>query len=168
MCTGFVKEFPFQIYKPKYLLKLIAYIQHQNYEAPLFCYLITKKFLSNFLFSRLDIHNSGVFSCESHYFSSHIIERNMKVSFITPKKTNFLLITQDVFCFMLYISCKYGLKWCRELKKFFFLTNTKHIYPVGAKIIAFRSTVTNIVFSDNRYENKDSFVGEEIRSIKTT
>ena len=114
ICTGFVKEFPFQIYKPKYLLKLIAYIQHQNYEAPLFCYLITKKFLSNFLFNRLDIHNSGVFSCESHYFSSHIIERNMKVSFITPKKTNFLLITQDVFCFMLYISCKYGLKWCRE------------------------------------------------------
>ena len=50
----------------------------------------------------------------------------------------------------------------------FFLTNTKHIYPVGAKIIAFRSTVTNIVSSDNRYENKDSFVGEEIRSIKTT
>jgi len=44
-------------------------------------------------------------------------------------------------------------------------TNAISFYPGKATIIAFRSTDINTVFSDIRHENKQSFIGEEIRSI---
>ena len=45
-------------------------------------------------------------------------------------------------------------------------TNAISFYPVKAQIIAFRSTGINIVFSDIRHENKESFLGEEIRTSR--
>ena len=46
--------------------------------------------------------------------------------------------------------------------------NAFSFYTVQPQIIAFRSTDINIVFSDIRHENKQSFIGGEIRSIKPT
>ena len=50
----------------------------------------------------------------------------------------------------------------------FFTTNTISFHPINQKIIAFRSTDINIVFSDILHENKGSIIGEGIRSIKPT
>jgi len=50
----------------------------------------------------------------------------------------------------------------------FSLTNAISFYTVKPQIIAFRSTDINIVFSDIRHENKQSFIGEEIWVYKPT
>jgi len=50
----------------------------------------------------------------------------------------------------------------------FSTTNAIFFHPIKPKIIAFRSTDMNIVFSDILHENKGIIIGEEIWSIKPT
>ena len=45
-------------------------------------------------------------------------------------------------------------------------TNAISFYQLKPQIISFRSTDINIVLSDIRHENKESLIGEEIRSTR--
>jgi len=49
-----------------------------------------------------------------------------------------------------------------------FSTNAISFFPGNQQINFFRRANKNIVFIDIRNENKQSFIGEEIRLIKTT
>jgi len=49
-----------------------------------------------------------------------------------------------------------------------FSTNTISFFPVNKEINFFRRTDKNKDFIDIRHENKQSFIGEEIRLIKPT
>jgi len=72
---------------------------------------------------------------------------------------------------MLCLCCTFPvnvlLKYIGNRNKYF-LNQRYLFYPVKPQIIAFRSTDVNILFSDIRHENRQTFIGEEIMSIKPT